>query len=211
MRNSPQQGPRGPRGHRHSEGKGPRRHRPPENRSSGPGRRHRRPDEGRRQGPPAQVGRNRRNRPLERRMNNRHSSRRRGNRQRSPQANFGPHHPRNRRRGKSIWNPPIELTVFDDRFEVLVELPGVSKDDINVSVTDRFLKVKGEKQRKQTDENHKFRRSGLKYGKFKRVLPLPPPANADGITAEFKDGILSVMIPKSEDAKSKDISINADA
>ncbi|MCY4401507.1 MAG: Hsp20/alpha crystallin family protein [Candidatus Poribacteria bacterium] len=200
MRNSPQQGPRGPRGHR-----------PPEGRGAGPGRRHRRRSEGREQGPPPQARRNRRNRPLERSMDNGRPPRWRGNRQRSPQANFRPNRMRKRRRGRSFWNPPIELTVFDDRFEVLVELPGVSQDNIDVSVTDRFLKVEGEKQRKHSDEKNKFRRSGLKYGKFKRVLPLPPPANADGITAKYKDGILSIVIPKSEDAKSKHIPINADA
>ncbi len=206
MRNSPQQGPRGPRGHRPREGRG---------------RRPNRPTEGRRQGPRAQARGNRRNRPFERGSDNDHSPRRRRNRQRPAQAGFRSRHPFFNRRfdsrrgrggkGKSVWNPPIELTVLEDRFEVLFELPGVSQDSINISVTDRLLKVKGEKERKQTDENHKFRRSELRYGKFRRMLPLPPHANADGIKAEFKDGVLSIVIPKSEDAKPTEIPINVES
>jgi len=115
------------------------------------------------------------------------------------------------RRGKPNWHPPIEFSVFEDRFEVLAELPGVSQDSVNVSVTDKFLKVKGKKQRKETDEKQKVRRSELRYGNFKRVLPLPPNAKVDDIKAEFKDSVLKIVIPKTEEAKPTEIPINVDA
>ncbi|MCE2401068.1 Hsp20/alpha crystallin family protein [Candidatus Poribacteria bacterium] len=231
MRNRPQHGPRGgskgPRQHQSAQGRGPRR-----------GRRQRRhhsphPEEGRQE--PSQARSPRRHRPPVARGNWGHQPPRgRRNLRRSAQANFRPHHPmrdiflhHNRmrhvfdrrfayregktKRGKSNWRPPIEFSVSEDRYEVLVELPGVSQNDVTVSVTDNLLKVKGKKERKQTDETQHPRRSELRYGSFKRVLPLPPNAKADGIKAEFKDGVLTIEIPKTEEAKPTEIPINVEA
>jgi HSP20 family protein len=116
-----------------------------------------------------------------------------------------------RRKGKSNWHPSIDFSVFEDRFEVLVELPGVSQNDVSVSVTDDLLKVKGKKERKQADETQHPRRSELRYGSFKRVLPLPPNAKVDDIKAEFEDGVLTIVIPKTEEAKPTEIPINVEA
>ena len=231
MRNRPQPGPRGvfqgPRRRRSTQGRGPRQDRRHRHRS--------RQADVERQGQPSQARGTRRHRPFVSRENWEHRPPRgRRNRRRSAQANFRPHHPmqdlflhHNRmrhvfdrrfayrggktKRGKSNWHPPIEFSVFEDRFEVLVELPGVTQNSINVSVTDKFLKVKGKKQRKQTDETQHPRRSELRYGSFKRVLPLPPNAKADDIKAEFKDGVLTIEIPKTEEAKPTEIPINVEA
>ncbi len=227
MRNSQQHCPRG-------DFRGARREHP---RQGGGGRRknYRRSEhpEGERQGPPQARGPRRQHRPEARGNSEQHRPRARRNRRRARQENFRPHHPmsdfflhhnrrrhvfegrfafggRKNRKRKSGWHPSIEFSVFEDRFEVIVELPGVSQDSVNVSVTNKLLIVKGKKQRKQTDEKHKVRRSELRYGRFKRVLPLPPSAKADGIKAEFKDGVLTIVIPKKEDAKPTEIPINAD-
>ena len=205
---------RGPRRERPRQAHGKPEHRPPQDRRN----RHHRSEhpEGERQGPSSQGRGPRRQHKLETRRNS-EQHRPRANRRRVRQGNFRPNHPmrsafggRKNRRRKSGWHPSIEFSVFEDRFEVIVELPGVSENSANVSVTDKLLIVKGEKQRKQTDEKHKVRRSELQYGRFKRVCPLPPSAKADGIKAEFKDGVLTIVIPKTEDAKPTEISINAD-
>ncbi len=204
-----------------SRGQGERRpQRPPRDRSN-------QPNPGmRRQGPPPHVSGNRQNRPQEGREN-----RKRHRRRRSHQDHFGPQNPmrlrmqrknrmrhffdrgfadgkRNPKRGRSRWNPPIEFAVYKDKFEVLVELTGVSQDSVKVSATDKLLIVKGEKQRKQTDEKHKVYRSELKYGRFRRLLPLPSNAKTDGIEANFKNGVLTIVIPKSEESKPTEIPIN---
>ena len=231
MRNSPQRGPRGG-------SKGPRQHQSAQGRGPGRGRRQRRhqsphPEVGR-QGP-SQARGPRRHRPLVARGNWEHQPPRGWrNRRRLRPANFRPHHPMRdfflhhnrmrhvfdrrfayregrRRKGKSNWHLPIEFSVFEDRFEVLVELPGVSPNDVSVSVTDDLLKVKGKKERKQADETQHPRRSELRYGSFKRVLPLPPNAKTDDIKAEFKDGVLTIVIPKTEEAKPTEIPINVEA
>lgn len=201
---------------------GQRPQRPPRDRRNQPN------PEMRRQESPPQVKGNRRNRPQEGREN-----RKRHQRRRSHPSNFGQQNPmrqlmqrnnrmrhffdrgfadgkRNPKRGKSRWNPPFEFALYKDKFEVLVELPGVSQDSVKVSATDKLLIVKGEKQRKQTDEKHRIHRSELKYGRFRRFFPLPPHANADGINAKFNDGVLTIVIPRTEDSKPKEIPINGD-
>ncbi len=224
MRNRPQRGPRGGRRHQFTQGRG-RRQRPHRSGHT----------EAERQGPPLQAKGRRQHRSPETRGNWEHRPPRgRRNRRRSAQVNFRPHHPmrdiflhHNRmrhvfdrrfayregktKREKSNWRPPIEFSVSEDKYEVLVELPGVSQNDVSVSVTDNLLKIKGEKERKDTDEKQRVRRSDLRYGSFKRALPLPPNAKADGIKAEFKDGVLTIEIPKTEAAKPTEIPINADA
>ncbi len=230
MKNRPQPGRRGAF-------QGPRRRRPTQETGPRQNRRHRhrsRQAEAERQGPQSQARGPRRHRPLVARGNWEHRPPRgRRNRRRSAHANFRPHHPmrdiflhHNRmrhvfdrrfayregkmKRGKFNWHPPIEFSVSEDKYEVLVELPGVSQNDVSVSVTDDLLKVKGKKERKQTDETQHPRRSELRYGSFKRVLPLPPNAKVDDIKAEFEDGVLTIEIPKTEEAKPTEIPINVE-
>jgi HSP20 family protein len=114
-------------------------------------------------------------------------------------------------KGKSDWNPSLDFFETEDRFEVLVELPGVSQDDVNVSIAENQLVIKGKKQKEQTDETQNLHHSERRYGKFHRVFPLPPNAVADDIKAEFKDGVLKLVIPKTEAAKPTDIPISGDA
>ncbi len=191
----------------------------PNNHRKGRGRRH---PEGERQGPPHQKRRNRRRNPQAGHRNRDNRPPRRRNRQRSaehPIREHFPHHnrmqegfggevPFQRRRGR--FRPIAGFTAYDDRFEIEVELPGVKEKDISVAVAGKRLIVKGKKHRKQSDENHNIRRSELKYGRFQRAFPLLPMANTEGIKADFKDGILTIVIPKKEEAKPKEIPINAD-
>ena len=91
-----------------------------------------------------------------------------------------------------------------------MELPGVEEKDISVTVAGKMLLVKGKKQRKQSEEKHNMRRSGLQYGRFRRAFPLLPMAKTDDIKVNFNSGILTIDIPKKEEAKPKEIPINAD-
>ncbi len=227
MNNSPQHGPRGAsRGHR--------RHGNAQARGPGHGRKHRRNTQGRRQGPPAEARGHRRNRPQGRFGNQEHQPKGRGNRQFHQPDNNRPHHPmgrpfeiqnrmqhvfdrrspfrmRRRQRGKFGWRPEAGFSGYDDRFEIVAELPGVGQDNVSVSISDNLLTIKGKKQRKQKDETRNIHKSELRYGRFRRVFPIPPKAQIDGIKADFKDGVLTIVIPKKEEAKPTEIPINVDA
>lgn len=115
------------------------------------------------------------------------------------------------RRHNRMGFPSADYREFDDRYEVLIEIPGVLQSDINVSVTNHRLIIKGTKQKNQTDETVTTYKSELYHGRFNRVFNLPPHIENDGISAELKDGLLSVVLPKSEADKPTEISINVDA
>lgn len=115
-----------------------------------------------------------------------------------------------RQRRRNGFKPAAGFTGYDDRIEIDVELTGVEEKDINVAVAGKMLLVKGKKHRKESEEKHNIRRSELKYGRFHRAFPLPRMAKTEGITAEFKDGILTIAIPKKEAAKATEIPINVE-
>lgn len=173
------------------------------------------------QGPPPYKQRKRQGRRNHRSPEEEHQRppRDRRNRRRNPnqrRRNQENHPPRGRRsqfrhRKKEGFRPAAGFAGFDDRIEIIVELPGVEEKDINVSVAGNRLIVKGKKNRKQSEEKHHFGRSELQYGKFHRTFPLLPITKSDGIKAEFKEGILTIVIPKKEEAKPKEIPINAEA
>ena len=204
MRNSFQRGPRDGRRHQFPQGRGP-----------GRGRRHHLHRSGHpeaeRQGPPQPRGPQQHRLP-EARGNWEHRPPR-GRRHRRP-PEFGgavAFRKEKTRRGKFNWCPYVDFSEAEDRFEVSVELPGVSQNDVNVTVTDERLTIKGEKRKGQTDEIQNLRRSERCYGSFLRKFPLPPNVVVEGIKAEFKDGVLTVIVPKTEEAKPTEIPINADA
>lgn len=154
--------------------------------------------EGKRQGPPPHARHNRRrNQHVDGRNQEKHL-------QRGRRAPF-------RQRRRDWFRPAAGFTGYDDRFEIEVELPGVKEKDISVSVAGKMLLVKGKKHRNQSEEQPNFRRSGLQYGKFHHAFPLLPMAKTDEIKANFNNGVLTIVVPKKEEAKPKEIPINADA
>lgn len=107
------------------------------------------------------------------------------------------------------WLPPADFCESDDNLTVNVELPGVSQDDITVSVSDNRLTIKGKKKPNRSD-NLKVRRSRRQFGRFRLDFPLPRDTEVSDIIVNFKDGILTVSVPKPETAKPIEIAINAE-
>ncbi len=105
------------------------------------------------------------------------------------------------------WMPTVDISEMDSGFEIHVELPGVAQDDVQVSVTDNLLTIKGEKHQKQETENKNFHRVERRYGTFQRSFTLPKHVDTANIKADYKDGILALTIPKAEAAKPKEIQI----
>ena len=107
------------------------------------------------------------------------------------------------------WAPPLDIFEVKDRFVVNVELAGVSPDSVEVAVEDSTLIVRGERPFYQDVPEEAFHRVERRYGSFSRTLSLPPTANAEAIEASFDQGVLTIEVPKAEEAKPKKITIKA--
>lgn len=109
------------------------------------------------------------------------------------------------------WSPSVDIAETDSGFEVRAELPGVKQDDVNVSVRDNVLTLRGEKRQEETDEGKNYRRVERHYGSFQRAFTLPPNVNPEAITANYRDGVLTLTVPKVEEAQPKEIPIEVNA
>jgi HSP20 family protein len=107
--------------------------------------------------------------------------------------------------------PPI-VDVFEEKDDIVVkaELPGMEKDDIEVSLTDHILTLKGEKRKEEEVKKENYYRAERSYGSFLRTLELPTDVRADKVKASFKNGILEVRMPKTEEAKTKEIKVKVE-
>lgn len=105
------------------------------------------------------------------------------------------------------WAPSVDISETDDTFEVRAEVPGVAKDDLNISVKDNLLTLSGEKRQENADDTQNYRRVERRYGSFQRRFTLPPDVATDDIKADYTDGVLTLSIPKPEAAKPTEISI----
>jgi HSP20 family protein len=108
------------------------------------------------------------------------------------------------------WVPALDVHEDKDSFVVRTELPGLKREDIEVSLHEDALLISGERKAEAKQEGVEVHRQERYYGKFQRVLTLPTPVAADKIKAQYKDGVLTVTLPKVEEAKPKpiDISVN---
>ena len=108
----------------------------------------------------------------------------------------------------SGWSPTLDLYDEKDRFLVSVELPGMKKDEINVSFQDGVLTVSGERKHEHEGKEGQTFRSERYFGKFQRSVTLPASVDAAKINATYKDGVLTLDLPKAEEAKPKQIQVN---
>ncbi len=110
----------------------------------------------------------------------------------------------------SGWSPALDLHDEKDNFTVRVELPGLKKEDIGISLHDGVLTLSGERKNElKTGEGQTFR-SERSFGKFQRSVSLPAQVDAKGVKASYKDGILTVLLPKAEEAKPRQIEVSLD-
>ena len=109
----------------------------------------------------------------------------------------------------SAWNPAIDILQEGDRYLVRADLPGMKKDEIEVTLDGDTLTISGEKKRENETRDDSSYRSERYYGKFSRSLVLSSTVDANKIEAAYTDGVLSVTIPKSEEARPKQIKIQS--
>lgn len=110
----------------------------------------------------------------------------------------------------SGWTPPLDVYEEKDSFVVKAELPGTKKEEIEVSFHDGSLSISGERKSETKHEEAEVYRAERFFGRFQRTVTLPAAVAADRVKACYKDGILTVTLPKTEEAKPKqiDVSIN---
>ena len=108
------------------------------------------------------------------------------------------------------WAPALDVAEDKDNYTVRVELPGLKREDIEVSLQDGALVISGERSEEKVSEGTEIHRRERFYGKFQRALSLSEPVKADKVKADYKDGVLTVTLPKTEEAKPKkiDVSVN---
>ncbi|MBS0657900.1 MAG: Hsp20/alpha crystallin family protein [Verrucomicrobia bacterium] len=111
---------------------------------------------------------------------------------------------------KRLWAPATDITEDDKEYVVKAELPEVKKEEVRVTVEGDALRICGERNAEKEEQGKTYHRMERRYGGFERVFVLPPNANAAGVTAEFKDGLLTVRLPKVVEAKPapRDIAVN---
>jgi HSP20 family protein len=108
-----------------------------------------------------------------------------------------------------VWNPAVDLYEDKDNVIVKAELPGLKREDIEVSLHDGALSVSGERKTEEKVENAEVRRTERFVARFQRTITLPSAVKADKVNAQYKDGVLTVTLPKAEEAKPRQIQISA--
>jgi len=105
------------------------------------------------------------------------------------------------------WAPSVDITEDENGFNLLADIPGVKPEDIEVSMDNGVLTIKGERSAEEKTEKENFRRVERQYGMFYRRFTLPETANAEKIEAHSEHGVLKVTIPKQEVAQARRISV----
>lgn len=107
-----------------------------------------------------------------------------------------------------IWSPHIDMVEYDDRYEVVVELPGVEKENIKVNIRDNLLIISGEKKEHyEKKDNMNLHYQSISYGKFQTEVSLPSDVEIEKISASYKNGVLKLTLPKSARVEGKEIDI----
>lgn len=108
------------------------------------------------------------------------------------------------------FSPAIEVSETDNEIIVKAAVPGVDKKDLNISILDNNLIIKGEVKREKEEKKKNYYKQEIAYGSFSRTIPLPAEVKVDEIKANMKNGVVTITIPKSEKAKAKEITVEVE-
>ncbi|NOX42398.1 MAG: Hsp20/alpha crystallin family protein [Gammaproteobacteria bacterium] len=107
----------------------------------------------------------------------------------------------------SDWHPAVDIKEDKNKFVVLADIPGVDPKDIDITMENGILTIKGERKTESKEEKENFKRVERTYGSFYRRFSLPDTANADSISAVSKDGVLEITLNKKETEKPRKIPV----
>jgi HSP20 family protein len=109
----------------------------------------------------------------------------------------------------TAWNPSVDIFENENEVVLKAELPGMNPKDIDVKLENNVLMLKGERHFEKETKEENYHRVEREYGTFSRSFALPSAVNAEKVTAEYKDGVLKIVLPKKEEIKPKPIKIAA--
>ena len=109
---------------------------------------------------------------------------------------------------EGMWSPSADISESNDSITINAEIPGMSKDDIKVNIQDNTITLKGEKKHEKEEKDANYHRVERSYGAFVRSFTLPAPVQSDKVKASYKNGVLKITLPKTEEVKPKEILID---
>jgi HSP20 family protein len=109
---------------------------------------------------------------------------------------------------EGAWCPSVDVYQTDDRVMVNADVPGVPKEEIDISIDDGVLTIKGQKKKESEVKEEDFRRVERCYGRFERSFRLPTTVDAENVQATYNDGVLEIALPKKPEAKARQITVN---
>lgn len=109
--------------------------------------------------------------------------------------------------GEGMFAPPVDVKEDADAYTVHLEVPGVAQENLQLSLQDNVLTIRGTKEQKQETGEGRYRRVERSYGSFARSLSLPRNVDGSGVTANLEDGVLEVRLPKREESRPRQISV----
>jgi len=110
--------------------------------------------------------------------------------------------------GSGAFIPPAEIHETPDAIHLKLEIPGINANDLEVQVSADVVSISGERKSESTTEEKGMKRTEFRYGSFQRVFQLPARVQNEHVTADYKDGILSLVLPKAEAEKTKVVKVN---
>lgn len=105
------------------------------------------------------------------------------------------------------WMPPVDIQETEDSFRLTAELPGLTRDDINITLENNVLRLTGERKFEKDAKKDGYQRIERVYGAFSRAFTLPSQVNHEKVEAAFENGLLTITVPKAEQAKPRKITI----
>jgi len=111
---------------------------------------------------------------------------------------------------RGAWSPSVDIYENKEQIVLEAELPGMKRDDFDLSVENNIITLRGQRQFEKQDESDNYHRVERSYGSFTRSFTLPNTVTAEGANAEYKNGVLRVILPKREETKARRIEIKAE-
>jgi HSP20 family protein len=107
-----------------------------------------------------------------------------------------------------VWTPPVDIEETETSYRLQAELPGLSRDDIQITLENNVLRLSGERKVEKDVKRENYHRVERTYGTFARSFALPHQVDADHVQAAFENGVLTVTVPKAEEARPRKIAIS---
>jgi HSP20 family protein len=105
------------------------------------------------------------------------------------------------------WMPAVDIRETDEELTLFVDLPGMSREDVAITLENQVLTIAGERTFEQKEKNDNYHRLERSYGSFSRSFSLPQNVRGEAVAANFKDGVLTIRLPKAEESKPRRIDI----